>query len=133
MKKGARVVIVEDGKILFIHRIKYGKEYYVLPGGAIEEGESPEQAAVREIKEETSFDIELDKLLWQFEETVKEEVRLGYYFLCTEFKGNLELGGPELEIQSEDNKYIFEWIPISDIDKYFIYPAGLKERIKKAF
>jgi ADP-ribose pyrophosphatase YjhB (NUDIX family) len=133
MKIGSRVIILKDDKILFIHRIKLNKDYYVLPGGAIEIDESPEAAAIREIKEETNFDIIIDSLLWHFEENVNGELREGYYFLAKEFKGKLKLGGPEVKRQSKDNKYLFEWIPLNKLNDFLMYPEGLKERILKRF
>ncbi|MBT3814891.1 NUDIX domain-containing protein [Candidatus Woesearchaeota archaeon] len=133
MLTAARVIILKNNKILFIHRIKYGKEYYVLPGGAIEANETPEAAAVREIKEETNFEIKIDKLLWGSEEFVKSEKRYAYYFLAKSFTGKLKLGGPEIVRQAEDNQYIFEWLTISELDKLLVYPEGLKERIKEYF
>lgn len=61
----SRVFIVEDGKVLtFFRRRKHRKtgeiiEYYSFPGGEINPGETPEQAAIRETKEEMGVDIEL--------------------------------------------------------------------------
>ena len=133
MLTAARVIIVKDNKILFIHRNKYGKEYYVLPGGEIEPNETPEQAAVREIKEETNFDIEIDKLLFELPEEVKGEKRYAYYFLVKKFNGELKLGGPELKRESKDNQYIFEWLSIEELNGLLVYPEGLKERIKKYY
>ncbi len=52
MNKRAVAIIIRDGKILLIHRIKNGQEYFVFPGGGIIEHENAEDAVVREIKEE---------------------------------------------------------------------------------
>ena len=133
MKTASRVIILNQGKVLLIHRLKKGKEYYVLPGGSIEKGETPREAATREIKEETNFDIKLDKLLWKIKESVKGEVKLGYYFLAKSFTGDLRLGGPELHRQSDTNIYLFEWVSVKGLHKYLLYPEGLKERIIKEF
>lgn len=55
----ASVILIEpeDKKILLVHHKKLNK--WVQPGGHIEEHEDPEQAAIREVKEETGLDIEL--------------------------------------------------------------------------
>ncbi len=133
MKTAARVIILNQGKVLLIHRLKYGKEYYVLPGGSIEKGETPQQAAIREIKEETNFDITLDKILWKMKEKVNREFKLGYYFVAKSFTGNLKLGWPERGRQSDTNIYLFEWVPVTKLKDYLLYPKGIKEKIRKEF
>ena len=55
-------VCILDNKILLIHRINLERpvgeqEYYVIPGGGVEEGESLQDAAVREVDEETSVKV----------------------------------------------------------------------------
>ncbi len=42
-------IIVQEGKIALIKRIREDETYYVFPGGGIEEGETPEEATRREI------------------------------------------------------------------------------------
>ncbi len=61
----AAAIILKEAKILLIHRFFNGKEYYVFPGGGVESGETPEEAAIREMKEETSLDVKLDRKLWE--------------------------------------------------------------------
>ena len=51
------VFIVKDKKVLLIKHKKIG--LWLPPGGHIEENETPEEAAMREIKEETGLDIDL--------------------------------------------------------------------------
>ena len=80
MRKGARALIIKDDNILLIHRIKNGEEYYVLPGGAIESDETPEDVAIRECKEETNLNCKINKKLWDIEENVKGEIKTGVYF-----------------------------------------------------
>jgi 8-oxo-dGTP diphosphatase len=48
MRNRASVVIVEGAHVLLIKRNNKGRTYYVFPGGGIEVGESPQEAAVRE-------------------------------------------------------------------------------------
>ena len=57
-------VIIRDGKVFATQR-GYGefKDWWEFPGGKIEAGESPQQALVREIREELDATIEVGELL----------------------------------------------------------------------
>jgi len=58
------IVEYEDGSIILARRgsAPY-KGMWALPGGKMDEGETIEQTAIREIKEETGLDIQLKKVL----------------------------------------------------------------------
>lgn len=57
-RKAVRVFLIEDDKIVTIkYKREMDKNYYDIPGGKIEEGETSKQAAIREFKEETGIDI----------------------------------------------------------------------------
>lgn len=60
---GAYGVIVRDGEILLTHWNENGRTGWTLPGGGLEDYESSEQAATREINEETGYDAEIVSLL----------------------------------------------------------------------
>ena len=57
MLKAVRAIILDDDKILVMHRNKFGREYDILIGGGVEFGETPEAALHREIKEEVGVII----------------------------------------------------------------------------
>jgi 8-oxo-dGTP pyrophosphatase MutT (NUDIX family) len=129
--KGQRVaVIILDGrKILLIHRFRDGNDYHVIPGGHVEPGETLEETAIREIKEETGFDIELGEKIWEFENLGRPE----FYFLANSFRGQLQLGGPELEKMSSQNSYQLVWIGLDELPAINLLPITIKERILKKF
>jgi ADP-ribose pyrophosphatase YjhB (NUDIX family) len=108
MSKRVCAIIIQDNKILLMHRIKDGQEYFVFPGGGIKENESDEDAIIREIKEELSLDAKIDKLAFQIENRGQEEL----YFLIQEFSGIPALSGPEKERMNENNQYYPEWIDL---------------------
>lgn len=65
------MIIYADNKILFV-KGWLGKSDWILPGGGIHSDESPEQGAIREIKEETGLDIPKSKLQQIGDGTVNE-------------------------------------------------------------
>lgn len=56
-------VILDEDRILLAHWREHGHSGWTLPGGGIDPGEDPADAAVREIFEETGYRAELDGLL----------------------------------------------------------------------
>ena len=63
-KIGSAVLVEHEGKFLLGERNKknyFG--YWIIPGGRVDYGETIEEAAHREIKEETNLDVELIKLI----------------------------------------------------------------------
>jgi 8-oxo-dGTP diphosphatase len=56
------VCIEQQGKLL-LARQNYGRRYWSLPGGKMEAGESLEQAAVREVREETGLEVRLKRVV----------------------------------------------------------------------
>jgi 8-oxo-dGTP pyrophosphatase MutT (NUDIX family) len=129
--KRVSAVIIESEKILLVHRIKPNKDYFVLPGGSVEKNEDDVSALKREIKEETNLEIETDKLLWEVNNEYDE--RTQYIYLVSKYTGNLELGSPEKERQSVDNKYVLEWHDINDLKTVKFFPSEIKTDILKTF
>ena len=81
-------IIVRDGRVFATQR-GYGawKDWWEFPGGKIEPGESPEAALVREIREELSAEIVVDRFLTTVEWDYPEFHLKMHCFLCS-------LGGP---------------------------------------
>lgn len=128
-KNRAVAIIINNGKILLLYRFKNGEEYYVFPGGGVEEGERIEEAIIREVKEETGLSATIAKQLWEYE----NNGRIEYFFLIDNFSGELKLGGPEQDRQSGDNIYRLEWISFENLKNLKLLPIPMKEKVIKEF
>ena len=124
-----RAVIFDGDNIITMFRSKKKddgtrKEYYVIPGGGVEEGESLEEALIREIKEELGIDIEIVKYLRE----VEEEKAIQHFYLCKTHAHDLKITGVENERNNEDNFYEIRKLRIADLDKVDIsYRDMIKE------
>lgn len=135
MKNRAGGILIEDGKVLLIHRIKnvdgLVKEYYVVPGGGIEEGENIKEATKRELKEETGIDVELIRNVPLF--TLEQENGIQYFSLINKIGGIIGTGdGPEFTNPDYANSGVYsaEMIPIKDIidGKVNMVPEIIKDK-----
>ena len=123
-------VIIRGGRILLIRRIKPGEDYYVFPGGGVEEGESFEEAMIREIKEELNLTAAIDRELFRLNDAERGENR---FFLIRDFQGELKLGGPEAERASERNQFIPEWMEARRIaEAGNVYPEEAAKKLSES-
>lgn len=102
-------VIIKENKILLLHR---NINHYVweFPGGGIEFGESPEDAAVREAKEECRLKVK-SKYLLTISSYVTPQNRhhIGIYYKCDIISGNAKV--------CDDEHDGYGWFTLKEIKK----------------
>lgn len=122
MKKGGAVVVLlnEDNQTLILLRpsnAHWAADRWGFPGGKIEPNEGPQDAAVRETKEETQLSVTNLKVIdvrlppKDFE----DEGVWAYY--TRDYQGTLEI-----DYEHED----YEWVDRSNIEQYSLAPGVLK-------
>lgn len=116
-------VIIKDGNILCTQR-GYGdfKGKWEFPGGKIEKGEKLEDALIREIKEETNADIEVEKFVKTFEYDYPEFHLIMHTFICT-LLNDLEV------VYHDDNNLEHEntiWLDYTDLHLLDWLPADIE-------
>ncbi|MBR0106319.1 MAG: (deoxy)nucleoside triphosphate pyrophosphohydrolase [Lachnospiraceae bacterium] len=119
-KKTIRVtaaVIHEDGRIFATQR-GYGdyKDWWEFPGGKIEPGESPEECVVREIREELSATVAVERKICTVEWNYPKFHLSMDCFLCRVAEGELRLLEHEAaRWLSRDEADSVHWLP-SDVE-----------------
>lgn len=127
----SRGIIIEDEHIYAMFRRKKKdnglfKEYYVIPGGGINEDEDLIEGVTREINEEFSIKVKVLGYLGKDE----NDDTIAHFFHCEITEGIPTLGGEELDRCNEDNYYEIKTLNIKDLENIDI---NGKEMILKAF
>lgn len=125
MKKRIRVVcaLIKKNNRIFVAQRDYGefKGLYEFPGGKIEEGETPEEAIIREIKEELETTIKVERFLLNEVYEYPSFILDMDAFLVTPIEGNLTIEkgihSDEKWINKEEGEFL-SWCP-ADKDIFF--------------
>ena len=135
MRVRAGIVLIKDDKVALIERHRAGLDYFVFPGGGVDHGETPEQAAIRETMEELGIEVAIKQKV--------AEIQLGQksrqvYFLVEHISGEFGTGTGEEFTDSDPNDpdegiYVPIWMPIAELPRYAnIYPADLSKLVVKS-
>ena len=115
MRIRAGIVLIEDNKVALMERFRAGRHYYAFPGGGVDAGETPEQAAVREAMEELGIEVAIKQKVAE----IQINGRRHLYFLVERVGGEFGSGTGEEFTEShpddpETGVYIPVWMPIDE-------------------
>lgn len=114
------VVTDDDGRVLLALWNEGRTPSWTMPGGGIEPGEDPADAAVREVREETGFDVELDGLLGIHSYVVPAERRLSSTrrpLQALRIVYRAHIVGGELRFEQNGSTDRAEWIDVHAVDR----------------
>lgn len=125
---GGIVVRVDKGHAFVAcigRRNRAGRLEWCLPKGHIEAGETPEDAAIREVAEETGIDADIIQPIgvidYWFTGDDRRVHKVVHHYLL-EFKG----GDITTENDPDHEAEVAEWIPVSDLRQRLAYPNERK-------
>lgn len=112
MRISVRGIIRTDKGLATIFRRKKGGEYYVIPGGGVENSENLEEALRRELREELNIEVNIKGLAFKTE----TDDRVEYFYECEYVSGNFTLNGEELDRMNENNYYEPTFLDLKDVN-----------------
>ena len=127
MRNRSGIILIEENKLALIERHRAGLHYFIFPGGGIDEGESPEQTAIREAQEELGILVEIKQKVAEvfFSENTQ------YYFLAEKLSGEFGTGtGEEYgEFNPIHGTYRPLLMPLADVLNNNVLPRELAELV----
>ena len=104
-------IVNKNGKILMIKRAKKeGNLLWAFPGGKVEDGETKEQACIREVHEETGIIVTTKQVLG--ERIQPDTNRKITYFLCDYVSGQIKLSNENeiIEMETKVNYFLLFYV-----------------------
>lgn len=123
----SRGILLDGNKILLSHELNTG--VYMSPGGGLEEGETLEECCIRELREETGYDVKTVKPLIVINEYCFETLYVSNYFIC-EAVGKSCQALTEIEIEHGITP---EWVEIPKALEIFGEYESKREDIRSLY
>lgn len=121
----AAAVVIRDGRVLLTqrHADRHLGGLWEFPGGKLEKGESPEEALVRECREECGIEVAVHEVLDVTHHRYPEKDVLLLFYRCELREGQVR------HLQVADHA----WVAPQDLDRYALPPADQRvvERIQR--
>jgi acetyl-CoA carboxylase carboxyl transferase subunit beta len=111
----AAVVINERDEVLLIRRGREpAKGKWSLPGGSVQRSETPAQAALREVREETGLEVEVETDLWRITVALSPQ----HEFDLVGFLANYRGGDPV----AADDAELARWVTAVEFESLEVTP-----------
>lgn len=123
----SRGLIVENGKILLSHELNTG--VYMSPGGGLEGDESLEECCIRELAEETGYQVKPLKHFITVNEYCFETMYVSNYFICEKI-GKSKQALTEIEVEHGITP---EWVELKKAIEIFGTYASKREDIASLY
>lgn len=114
-------IVLQNGRVLLVHRPRYND--WSLPKGKLDDGESPLETAIREVREETGYEVEPGEFAGSCGYMVKERPKTVLYWVMTPRK--------QFEIEDREEVSELEWLPVAEAMERLTYKLE-QEILEKA-
>ncbi|MGE8205612.1 NUDIX hydrolase [Heyndrickxia sp. NPDC080065] len=130
MRNRGSSILIENSRVCLIKRSRDGQVYYVIPGGGIDKGETPELAAKREAYEELGVKIIVKEIFGKVEYKGTQ-----FFFLADIVEGEIGIGTGEEFTDANRNRGTYEpmWVDIDKLSLIDVRPKEVAEKIQSIF
>ena len=130
MRSRAAIILIQQDRIALIERMRKGRHYFAFPGGGLDDGETPAEAAVREAHEELGLQVAVERQVISF--TWKGSQHS--YFLVRREGGTFGSGkGDEYgEPRPGKGTYHPVWLPVADLLTQPVLPPQVAQVVQRA-
>ncbi len=104
-------IVLQNGRVLLVYRPRYND--WSLPKGKVDDGESPLETAIREVREETGYEVEPGEFAGSCGYMVKNKPKTVLYWVMTPRK--------QFEIQDREEVSELVWLPIEEARSKLTY------------
>jgi ADP-ribose pyrophosphatase len=117
-------VVFKDGCVLLVRRGQPPAEnLWAIPGGSVEIGEPLQEAAEREIREETGVQIRAAKPIYTFDVIDRDvDGKVRFHYVIVDLSADYVMGEPT----PGDDAIEARWVPAREINSLEVSPATLK-------
>lgn len=106
-------IVVYQHQVLILKRIRPSSDglgFWELPGGGLEYGETPHEALIRELKEETNLDIKIIKPVYTFTAIRPHYQTVGVGFLCIPTDNHVCISEEHTEYKFVNSNELLEYL-----------------------
>jgi 8-oxo-dGTP diphosphatase len=118
---GVGAIIIKDQQIALIKRgNEPSKDKWTVPGGLVELAESPEQAVIRETKEEVGLEVEGPILIDVVSNVDYDEAgKVKYHYIIIDYFLHVKKGDAKAASDAQE----LRWVPLGEVEKLDLTPS----------
>lgn len=131
MRIRSAAILIQNNSLALMERHRDGLHYFTFPGGGVDEGETPEQAVVREAREELGVEVRVIRLAAKVWFRGDQQ----FFFLVEQVGGEFGTGeGEEYASDHDPARGTYEpiWMPLERIAVQNVLPKPVAALVAKS-
>lgn len=121
MRVRSAAILIQNNSLALMERHRDDRHYFSFPGGGVDEGETPEQAVVREVREELGIEVRVLRLAAEVWFRGNQQ----FFFLVEQTGGTFGTGaGEEFASTADPARGTYEpiWMPLEQVTIQNVLP-----------